>query len=232
MALCRSLRQATANRTPGRRRDSSDAARIMSGRLRFTSWVREPRQDRHHRAGPSGVVGEEPGVQRPTGQLVEIGMADVDRIRDAPRLVPRRLERQAAEHLVHVLLHLLRPATPPRPRAAAARSRTPGSPRLGPPGDPPVQPRIVDQDDRVGPVVAEIAVGLDDQADERDDVQQDVEEPHHRQVDQRIEQLGRPRRPSSPRRSRRTPDPRPAAAGGSIGSDWRRAGRRWAPRPR
>ena len=60
---------------------------------------------------------------------------------------------------------------------------------MGAIGDPPVQTRVVDQDHRVRLLVTEIAIGPEDQTDERDDVEKHVEEPHDRQVDQRIDQL-------------------------------------------
>src|SRR5439155_16650344 len=57
-------------------------------------------KDRHYRAGPSPMLGQETGVQSPSGQLVEIGMTDVDGLGDAASAIPGRLEREAAQNLI------------------------------------------------------------------------------------------------------------------------------------
>ena len=53
-------------------------------------------QDRHEVAGLPPLLGQEALIQRPIGQLVEVGMAHVDGPLDPARLIPRRLEREAA----------------------------------------------------------------------------------------------------------------------------------------
>ena len=52
---------------------------------------------------------------------------------------------------------------------------------LGPPGDPPVHARIVDQHHGVGPMMAEVLAGPDHQVPELIEVDQDPGEPHHGQ---------------------------------------------------
>src|SRR5262245_15701132 len=59
---------------------------------------------------------------------------------------------------------------------------------LGAAGDPPVEAGIVDQDDRVGPVVAKIAIGLGKKLEELDGIDKDASEPHHRQVGEAIKE--------------------------------------------
>ena len=80
-ALCRSCRQATAKRTSGRRRASSRAARDHVGQVARHFLGPRAGQDRHQRAGPAAMLRQEPVVQRPFGQLVEVRMADVNRVR-------------------------------------------------------------------------------------------------------------------------------------------------------
>ena len=55
-------------------------------------------------------------------------------------------------------------------------------------GEPPVQPGVIDEHHGVGALVAKIAIGLEDQPHEREEIQENVQEPHHRQVDERIKQ--------------------------------------------
>ena len=52
-----------------------------------------------------------------------------------------------------------------------------------------MQPGVIDENHRVRLLVAEVAIGAEDQADEREDIEKHVEKPHDRQVDQGIEQL-------------------------------------------
>ena len=186
----RSCRQATPKRTPGRCDASLFAARTISGRFRKTSWVREPGRIATSSPGSLALLRQEARVERPVRELVEVGMADVDRILEPARVIPGRLERQAAQDEIDVLLDLLDPPAGPGPDLRRHEVEDRDAPRLGAAGDPPVQARVVDQHHGVGPFVAKIAIGLEDQPDERHEVQQDVQEPHHRQVDERIEQAG------------------------------------------
>ncbi len=204
-ALWRSCRQATAKRTSDRSEPAiAAAARTMSGRLRVTSWVREPGRIATSGPGRRALVSQKGLVQRPIGQLVEIGMTDVNRVGNASRVIPGRLERKAAQDLIDVLAHLLHPPACPRPDLRRHEIEDRNTPRLGPAGNPPVQTRIVDQHHRVGPFFAKVAIGHEDQSNERHQVEQDVQKPHDREVDERVEQARRRLPPSARRRSRRT----------------------------
>ena len=145
-------------------------------------------QDRHKLAGTSPLIGQEPVIERPVFQLIEVRMTYVDRVRDAARVVPRRLEGEAAQHEIDEFLYFLDAPARPRPDLGRDEIDDRDAPRLGAPGDPPVQPRVVDQHDGVGAIVTKMAIGHEDQADERQQVEQHVQEPHHRQVDERVEQ--------------------------------------------
>src|SRR5262249_29181961 len=59
-----------------------------------------------------------------------------------------------------------------------------------PPGEPPVEPGVVDQHDRVRAVVAEVAVGAEQQADEQSQVGVHPQEPHDGQLAERVQELG------------------------------------------
>ena len=74
--------------------------------------------------------------------------------------VETRFPRTAAhKHVVDEAPHLLDPPTGPGPnlrrRVIEHRNAVP----LGPPGDPPVEARIVDQHHGVGPMMAKVAIG-------------------------------------------------------------------------
>ena len=230
MALCRSCRQATAKRTPGRcpgefrgRTDHvGQVARALPG---SASRARSPRVAR-----PAAAA--RPGSPRPEADRPARRSRDGRRRppRNPARVIPGRLEGKAAQDLIDVLANLLHAPAGPGPDLGRNEVEDRDAPRLGAAGDPPVQTRIVDQHDGVRPLVAKIAIRHEDQADERHQVEKHVQEPHHREVDQRVEQARAGLPPSSRRRSRRTG--RPENARGANGSGWRRAGRRWALPPR
>ena len=115
-------------------------------------------------------------------------MSHIDGPFDPTRMVPGRLEREAAKDLVNILPDFLHPPAGPGPELRRDEVEDRDAACLGPAGDPPVQAGIVDQHHRIRPLVAEIAIGHEDEADERHQVEQHVEEPHHREVDQREEQ--------------------------------------------
>ena len=52
---------------------------------------------------------------------------------------------------------------------------------LRPPRDPPIEARIVDQHDGIGPMMAEVAIGSAGQREKLVDVQEHAEKPHHGQ---------------------------------------------------
>ncbi len=122
------------------------------------------------------------------GELVEIGVADVHGLGNTALFVPGRLKRQAAQNEVNEFTNLAHPPSCPGPDLGRNVVKHRNAVRPGTSGDPPVETRIIDQDHRVGLIVAKEAIRPENQADERDDVQQHVQEPHHREIDQRIEQ--------------------------------------------
>ena len=77
--------------------------------------------------------------------------------------------------------HLLHPPAGPGPDLRRRVIEDRNAVGLGPPGDPPVEARIVDQHDRVGPMMAEIAIGPAGQIPELVQVHQHAGEPHHGQ---------------------------------------------------
>ena len=83
-----------------------------------------------------------------------------DGVRVGETLAQGRFERQAAKDLVDPLLHLLHP--PPRPRPELRRHIIDdGNPLpMRPLGEGPVEAGVVDEDDRVGLLVAEVVLGL------------------------------------------------------------------------
>ena len=101
--------------------------------------------------------------------------------------------------------------------------------RLRPAGDPPIEARIVDQHHGVGPLVAEVAIGPARQRKELVQVQQHAREPHHGQR----RQIGVQRAAGRGHFGPAVADAlRPRAAAQLAESDWPRADRRWARRPR
>ncbi len=145
-------------------------------------------QDRHQLSGSRSLVREEAGVERPVFELVEVGVPDIDRIREPAGVVPGRLEGKAAQNEVDVLLDLLDAPAGPGPDLRGDEINDGDAACLGAPGNPPVQPRVIDEHHGVRSLVAKIAIGLEDQPDEREEIEENVEEPHHGQVDQRIKQ--------------------------------------------
>ena len=158
------------------------AARTISGRLRSTSCVREPgRIDNQYFSPvrPFLPVGQKLGIERPglVEAYVEIRMTDVDRVLGNPlRMVPSRLEGEAAEDEIDVLLDFLDAPARPGPDLRRDEIDDRDAPRLGPPGEPPVKPRIIDEHDGVRPLIAKMAIGQEDQPHERQDVQKDIQE--------------------------------------------------------
>src|SRR5262245_2783564 len=73
--------------------------------------------------------------------------------------VPILFERQLAQYVVNETAHL--PYTPASPRPQLWRTviENRDAVRFGSPGDPPIETRVIDQYDRVRPMVAEIAIG-------------------------------------------------------------------------
>ena len=140
-------------------------------------------QDRHQRAVAAPLRGEKLFIVLVPADLVEERMAHEGRIAAAVA-EPLLLERQAAQNVVHQSPHFLHPPLCPRPnlRRRVIENRNPV--RLGPPGNPPVEARIIHQHHGVGLLVAEVAVGPARQVPELVQVDQHPGKPHHRQPGQ------------------------------------------------
>ena len=123
------------------------------------------------------------------GQFVEIGVADVDGALDAPASIPIGLEGEATEQDIDVFLHLLRPPAGPGPELGRDEPDDGDAAALGPFREGEIEAGVVDQDEGVGPFVAEDAIGLVREGDELVEVHQDPAEPHHSQLHERIEEL-------------------------------------------
>ena len=59
---------------------------------------------------------------------------------------------------------------------------------MGPAGEPPMKARVVNENDGIGSLIAEVSIRAEEQFDENVDVEEDAQEPHHRQTAERIEQ--------------------------------------------
>ena len=108
-------------------------------------------KDRHQRTRPAALLSQKGLVQRPIGQLVEVGMTDINGVGNASRVIPRRLERKAAQDLIDVLANLLHAPASPCPDLRRNEVKDRNAPRLGSAGNPPVQAGIVDQHHRIRP---------------------------------------------------------------------------------
>src|ERR1700712_17257 len=104
-------------------------------------------------------------------------------------MIPGRLEREATQYVIDELADLLDPPPCPCPDLRRDIIEYGDTSRLRLASEPPVKPRIVDQDYRVGTVIPEIAVGAANQAQKLVQVEEDPEEPHHGHLDQREEDL-------------------------------------------
>src|SRR5437870_1159144 len=115
-------------------------------------------------------------------------MADVACL-DATFLIPLFLERQGAEDVVHRATHLLHPPACPGPELGRHKVEDGDAVSASSAGEPPMKAGIVDEDDRIWPSVAEIAVGTEKELDEDVGVEEDAQEPHHCQPAERIKQV-------------------------------------------
>src|SRR5436305_2257767 len=115
-------------------------------------------------------------------------MADVACL-DASGPVPLLLERQRAEDVVYRATHLLHPPACPGPELRRHEIEDGDAACAGPAGEPPMKAGVVDEDDCIGPSVAEIAVGTEKEPDEDVGVEEDAQEPHHRQPAEWIKQV-------------------------------------------
>ncbi len=135
-------------------------------------------------SGPGTALGcEERFVEFVLPHFVEERMAD-ERGIAAALAKPRLFERQAAQHVVAQPSHFLGPPRRPGPDLRRSIVEDRDAVDLGPPGDPPIEARIVDQHDGIGPVVAEIAIGAAGQVPELVKIGQDAAEPHDGQFGQ------------------------------------------------
>ena len=140
-------------------------------------------KNRHQGAAVAAMVFQERFVERVLPHFVEERMADKRRIA-AALAEPGFFERQAAQHVVAQPSHFLGPPRCPGPDLRRRIVEDRDAVDLGPPGDPPIEARIVDQHDGIGPVVAEIAIGPAGQVPELVEVRQGPAEPHDGQFGQ------------------------------------------------
>jgi hypothetical protein len=116
-------------------------------------------------------------------QLIEIRMTNIGRVA-AALAIPRLLEWQFAQHVVDEASHFADPPAGPGPELRRAVIKHGNAMCLCPPGDPPVEARVIDQHDRVRPMMAEVAIGAACEVPELVNVQQHASEPHHGQLRQ------------------------------------------------
>ena len=156
---CLGLNAATAKRTSGTACRTWSAALRNQGRLCSTSCVREPgRMVTNGRAGGRWMLEERFVHRRVAGTSSKKGWPT------KVALQPRWRNHSSSNGRLQA----------PWSAQAADFFRSPGGPRpdlrrhvvengnavdLGPPGDPPIEAGIIDQDHGIGPLVAEVAVG-------------------------------------------------------------------------
>ena len=163
-----------------------------AGRPHLGRRLQEPRQiagdllgprageDRHQRTGPLTLPGDELLIERPAGDIVEERVPHQRRVA-AALAEPRLLKRQTAQDVVDQPPHLPHPPLRPRPDLRRRIIKDRDADSLGPPRNPPVQARIVDQHHGVGPMMPEIFPRLDDQVPKLVEMDQHPGEPHHGQ---------------------------------------------------
>ena len=112
------------------------------------------------------------------GQFIEERMADVFRV-NAALAIPRLLERQGAQDVIDEAGHLLDLAQPAQAHSLRRHEIENGDAvKVRSASDPPVETGIVDQDDGVGALMAEMAIGLRNQAHQLGQARQHVSEAH------------------------------------------------------
>src|SRR5262249_6768104 len=142
--------------------------------------IARPRQERDD--GTSSLLSaDELLIEIQFGQLVEIRMTDVLCV-DASFLIPALLERQTAKHVIDETLHLLDAPAGPSPKLRRHKVKHRNAVKMSPPGQPPIKAGVIDQNDRIGTLMAKVAVGASDEIDESRCVCQDASEPHNRQI--------------------------------------------------
>jgi hypothetical protein len=117
--------------------------------------LRTPRagedSDRPHGAAvlaPATTI-EERLIQAMFGDFVEERMPDVFHV-NAPRAIPVRFERECGQHGIDPLANLANAPGGPGPQLGRQVVQRRDSQRLGGGGDPPVEPRTVDENHRIG----------------------------------------------------------------------------------
>ena len=145
-----------------------------------------------NRASPTSLAVEKRGVELLARDFIEERMPDVFRL-DAALVVPRFLERQRAEHVIDKAPHLGDAPAGPGPKLRRHEVEHRNALGVRTPRDPPVEAGVIDQDDRIGPMLAKVAIRLRNQAHDVRQAGEDLAEAHDRMIAQR-EQMLAPRR--------------------------------------
>ena len=151
-------------------------------------------------------------------QFIKIRMAHVRGVA-APLSQPGFLERQFAEGVIDVSPHFLDPPRQPSPQLRQPVVEDRNAVCLGPGRDVPIEAGIVDEDHAVGPLLAEVAVGLGLQREKLGEFGQHRPDTHHRQLAHIVQQLAPSRLHARPAKAG-TVQPRLAAGqfGNQIGT--------------
>src|SRR6516225_241754 len=101
------------------------------------------------------ALGQKLLVQWLFGQFIEVRMADV-MSGDAAALVPRLFEGQGTQHMIDPAAHLVHAPSRPPPKLRRHEIVDRDAMKVSPPGQPPVEPRVIDQNDRGRTLVPEV----------------------------------------------------------------------------
>jgi hypothetical protein len=111
-------------------------------------------------------------------KLVEIRMSDICGVATS-FAVPSLFKRQLAQDVVDEPSHLSHAPACPGPHLRRTVVKDGNAMRFGPPGDPPVEAGVIDQDHRIRAVVAKISVGSAREPPKTVQVDEHAGEPHH-----------------------------------------------------
>ena len=154
-------------------------------------------QDSHQRPRRVAIGAQKLLVEPRVFQLVKVGVAH-ERGVTSPLAVPGLLERQFTQHVIDQASHLAHPPGTPCPQLRHAVVNHRDAMGLGPPRDPPIEARIVNQHNDVRTLMPEIAVGPADQFQKPWEIGQGAGKPHHGQSSQVCVQFAPGRRHSWP----------------------------------
>src|SRR5258705_1121929 len=96
--------------------------------------------------------------------------------------VPGNFERQLAKHVVDETAHLFHAPAGPGPQLRNAVIKHRDTMRLSTSGNPPIETGVINQDDRIGSMMAKVTIGPAGEVPKFMDVEYGVQQPHHGQL--------------------------------------------------